>query len=359
VFPTAVHADLEVHETAPRKYPGLCEVGDPWLLHFVPFHCSAIVPTLLPELSNQPPTAVHAFAEVHDTPVGRPPAASASVGIGWRLHLFPSHLSAPIAPPVLFPTAVHALGEVQETAFKNQPGLFEVGVGWMLQRVPFQRSVSVPTELPELSTEMPTATHADGDVHDTPSRPLPAAPARLGVGTMRHDVPSQNWARVPSGMPWRSAAWPTATQLRDDLHDTPRSCVPRTPSGLTVGSELHCVASHACPWVMTVPFASNPSPTAMQEDARGQATPVSALPRTAFEVGCRLQFWPFHRSATVENVLELSTLSPTAVQAEADEHETLLSWANCDPAGFAVGCTVQFVPSHCSASVTNVPEVST
>ena len=74
---------------------------------------------------------------------------------------------------------------------------------------------------------------------------------------------------------------------------------------------------------------------------------------------CGVQLWPSQCSATVENVLELSELSPAAVQADADEQETLVSWANCDPVGFGVGCTVQFVPSQCSASVTNVPEPST
>ena len=92
--------------------------------------------------------------------------------MGWMLQLFPFHLSAITTPAALLPTAVHALGEVQETAFRNAPGLFEVGVGRMLQRVPSQRSVSVPTGLPELSNAVPTATQADGDVHDTPCRPL-------------------------------------------------------------------------------------------------------------------------------------------------------------------------------------------
>jgi hypothetical protein len=84
---------------------------------------------------------------------------------------------------------------------------------------------------------------------------------------------------------------------------------------------------------------------------------VSSPPPGAFVVVSRFQLWPSQRSATVEDVLELSTLSPTAVQAEADEHETLVNWANCDPAGFGVDRTVQLVPSHCSESVTNSPEL--
>jgi hypothetical protein len=234
-----VQAEVEVHETALRKYPAFPAVGDGWMLQVVPFHSSATVPSGLNELSATPPTAVHAFAEVHDTPFRELICAPAGAGIDWMLHLLPSHRWAITCPSLLFPTAVHALGDLHETAFKNAPGVSELGVGWMLQPVPSQRSVSVPTELPELSNEVPTATHAEGDVHDTPFRSLPAAPAGLGVGTLRHAVPSHNWATVPTAMPCASVACPTAMQLEDDLHDTPRSCEPRAPSGLTVCSALH------------------------------------------------------------------------------------------------------------------------
>jgi hypothetical protein len=263
VVPTAVQAEAEVHETAFNVYPGLCELGDGCRVHVVPSHRSATVPSGLNELSATPPTAVHAFAEVHDTPFRELIGAPAGVGIGWMLQLFPSHLSAITCPSLLFPTAVHALGEVQETAFNNDTGLAEVGVGWMLQRVPSQRSVTVPPvggELPTVS-KPPTAKQAEGDVHDTPSRPLLVDPAGLGVGAMRQAVPFQSSASVP---PVDS---PTATQDEDDLHDTPRSCAPRAPCGLTVCSALHWVPSHAWPRVMTVPEASNPSPTAMQESS--------------------------------------------------------------------------------------------
>ena len=235
VCPTAVQAEAEVHETAFRVYPAVAAVGDGWMLHFVPFHCSATVPALLPELSNEPPTAVHAVADVHDAPVRELLAAPVGPGVGWMLQLVPSHRSAMTCPRLLFPTAVHAVGDVQETAFNTDPWLAEVGVGWMLQLVPSQRSVTVPAvggEWPTVS-KPPTAKQAEGDVHDTPFRPLLVAPAGLGVGAMRQAVPSQSSASVP---PVDS---PTATQDEDDLHDTPRSCVPRAPGGLTVGWTLH------------------------------------------------------------------------------------------------------------------------
>src|SRR5262249_57070011 len=42
----------------------------------------------------------------------------------------------------------------------------------------------------------PTAVHADGAVHETPKRELTAARLGLGVGWMRHAVPSHRSARV-------------------------------------------------------------------------------------------------------------------------------------------------------------------
>jgi len=133
----------------------------------------------------------------------------------------------------VLPTAVHALGEVHETAFRNAPGLAEVGVDWMVQVVPSHRSVIVPTGLPELSKATPAAMHVEGDVHATPFRPLPAAPAGLGVGVMRHVVPSQRSARVPP------VDCPTDMQDTGETQATPMSWAPRAPSGLAVGWRLH------------------------------------------------------------------------------------------------------------------------
>jgi hypothetical protein len=64
-------------------------------------------------------------------------------------------------------------------------------------------------------------------------------------------------------------------------------------------------------------------------------------------------------NAFPSNGKELVELVPTAVQPDEDEHETLTRRANCDPVGFGVGRTVQFVPFQCSASVTCKPELST
>jgi hypothetical protein len=73
------------------------------------------------------------------------------------------------------------------------PGL---GVGWMLQLVPFQRSVIVLSGLPKLSTDAPTAVQADDDVHETPNRTLECAPDGFGVGCTAQAVPFQRSASV-------------------------------------------------------------------------------------------------------------------------------------------------------------------
>jgi hypothetical protein len=232
VFPTAVQADADAHETAPKKDPGLSEVGVAWMLHVVPSQRSTTVPTGLPELSKAAPTAVQTEAEVHETPVKKLNDAPAGAGVGWMLQIVPFQRSAR-SPEAVFPTAVQAEAEVHETAFKKDPGLPEVGVGWILHVVPSPRSTIVPSELPKLSKATPTAVHARRDVHETPFRPLPAASAGLGVDSMRQLVPSQSSASVPP------VDCPTAMQDEGDRHDTPRSCAPRDPRRLTVGWTLH------------------------------------------------------------------------------------------------------------------------
>jgi hypothetical protein len=64
---------------------------------------------------------------------------------------------------LLDPTAMHAPGDVHETAFRLPP----LGVVWVVQVLPSHRSATVAPLLD------PTAMHPIADVHDTPFR-LPA-----------------------------------------------------------------------------------------------------------------------------------------------------------------------------------------
>jgi hypothetical protein len=135
---------------------------------------------------------VHADADVHDTPLSEAPPWD-GLGVGWMLQLVPFHRSArvPAAEP---PTAVHADAEVQDTPFRAPPPA-GVGVGWMLHLEPFHRSATARCT-PAVVMLAPTAVHADADVQATPSRPLIAIPDGLGVGRMRHEVPFHRSARL-------------------------------------------------------------------------------------------------------------------------------------------------------------------
>jgi hypothetical protein len=50
--------------------------------------------------------------------------------------------------------------------------------------------------VPDRLKVIPTASHADGDMQDTPFKALDAAPAGLGTGWMRHRLPSHCSASV-------------------------------------------------------------------------------------------------------------------------------------------------------------------
>jgi len=113
--PAAMQADEDVHDTPDRMVnvepDGL---GVAWMAQLVPFHRSArVLP--VPEF----PTAVHAELEVHDTLFRKPPPAG--LGVAWTAQLVPFHRSARVLPFELPPTAVHAEGEVHDTPLRTPP----------------------------------------------------------------------------------------------------------------------------------------------------------------------------------------------------------------------------------------------
>src|SRR5215469_11968933 len=101
------------------------------------------------------------------------------------LHRVPFHRSARV-PAREAPTAVHADADVQDTPFRAPPPCGGLRVAWMVHRVPSHRSARVVALAP-MGLDAPTAVHADADVQDTPIRPLTAAPAGLGVRRIRHE----------------------------------------------------------------------------------------------------------------------------------------------------------------------------
>jgi hypothetical protein len=71
-------------------------------------------------------------------------------------------------------------------------------------------------------------------------------------------------------------------------------------------------------------------------------------------------FFPFQASVNVSKKLAIITLvSPTAVHALAEEHETADRKLPNAPVGFGVGSIVHFFPFQASANVRVVPDLST
>ncbi len=137
--------------------------------------------------------------------------------------LVPFQRSASV-PAAEDPTAVHADDDVQDTAFSTPSPWDGLGVAWMCQREPFQRSATAWVwEVPALEMLVPTAVHADGAAHDTPRRKLAAIPAGLGVGRTCHDVPFHRSARV-TPTPEVLTYVPTAMHESAAGQDTQKSC---------------------------------------------------------------------------------------------------------------------------------------
>src|SRR6202035_2490116 len=131
-------------------------------------------------LSTEFPTAVHALAELHDTPLSALVRAAFGLGVVWIDQLVPFQPSATVAALAASepedPTAVHALAELHDTPFITlNCAPFGLGVDWIDQLVPFQRSANV-TAAPPLFVNSPTAVHSLAEVHATPFNPLSCAP---------------------------------------------------------------------------------------------------------------------------------------------------------------------------------------
>lgn len=85
---------LGTGDTIERALDDPAGVGVAWMVQLVPFHGSASVPPMLPELSVENP-AVQAEGDVHETePSPLPPLAG--FGVGMMLHREPSHRSASV-----------------------------------------------------------------------------------------------------------------------------------------------------------------------------------------------------------------------------------------------------------------------
>ena len=129
---------------------------------------------------------------------------------------------------------MHDVTDAQETAdrLSGLPSV-EFGVDWIVQAVPFHLIANV-TDPIVLVNAAPTAVHAVGNVQETPSRSLEIAAGGIGVPTLLQARPFQCSAQVC--WPW-AAVWkvPTAAHDVDDAHETPDSALEVTPVGLKLG----------------------------------------------------------------------------------------------------------------------------
>jgi hypothetical protein len=183
-------------------------------------------------------------------------------GVRWTRQSVPFQRSASTDPPRLVetdPTAVQVEGAEHDTP-ESPIAPAGLGAGWTVQLVPFQRSVRTPEAV------LPAPVQAEAEVHEMAPRLSPAV-AEVGFCWMLHFDPFQRSVIVPTGLPEPSPPWPTAAQAKDDVHETPVRNPDCIPAGVGTG------------WVF--------------------------------------QRVPFQRSARSPAVVP-----PTAVQAEAEEHET-------------------------------------
>jgi hypothetical protein len=181
---------------------------------------------------------VHADADAHATVFKKANCAPAGLGVGWMVHRVPFHRSASV-PAFELPTAVQDEADWHATPDRAPPPCDGLGVGWMVHRVPFHRSARV-WEAPAWLTLFPTAVHADGAVHETPKRELTAAPCGLGVGWMSHWLPFHRSASV-TATPEALTYVPTAVHEVVAVQDSQNSW----PVG-TVGFGLG-VIDHSAP----------------------------------------------------------------------------------------------------------------
>jgi len=127
------------------------------------------------------PTAVHAEGEEHDTAWSAPLRTR---GVAWSVQAVPFHdsMTGPLAST---PTATHEVDAGQATPLNQDlVALGSAGVGSAVQTVPFQSSASV-TPSPAGFAAEPTAMQEVATGHDTPasqSLPLPSC-AGFGEGT--------------------------------------------------------------------------------------------------------------------------------------------------------------------------------
>jgi hypothetical protein len=99
-------------------------------------------------LRTEYPTAVQAVAEVHETPPNELPSVLGAGGVDSTDQEVPSQrsTSARGSYPLgeVYPTAVQAVVDVHDTPLSTLTRSGRLGMVWIDQAVPFQRSAKAP-----------------------------------------------------------------------------------------------------------------------------------------------------------------------------------------------------------------------
>jgi len=218
--PMAVQAEGAVQDTGPRKlWTAFAGLGVGRIVQLFPFHRSAKDRTGpdWDEVVEYAPTAMQAEGDVQDTASRKACTAPAGLGVGWMVQVVPFHRSARTRPLAVPPTAVQAVREVHDTLFSAPPPA-GVGVGWIRQLVPFHRSARV-TMVRDLLVVAPTATQAECAMQATPLSELDAAPGGFGAAWVRQKAPADRSTRTAGD--WLVLEYPTAVQAAAEVQARP------------------------------------------------------------------------------------------------------------------------------------------
>jgi hypothetical protein len=194
---------------------------------------------------------MHDDPDVQLTPNRAAPATPAGLEVAWMLHRVPFHRSARVVELGTFglaaPTAVHADADVQDTP-KRAPPTAGLGIGWMRQEWPSHRSAR-DTWARVLLVVPPTAMHADGAMQVTALKLLDAAPGGLTAASTVQAEPFHPSATA-AGV-WAVGVYPTAVQAVPEAHATPISTL--DPVGLGVAWRCQAVPFHRAARVRKAP----------------------------------------------------------------------------------------------------------
>jgi hypothetical protein len=181
---------------------------------------------------------MHALGDPHDTPRSTLAEADAGLGVAWMLHVVPFQCSASVGrAPVLAmrePTAVHDAGAMHDTPTSSLKRALGFGAFWSDQPEPSQRSAS--SDVPVERLMIPTAVQFAGVGQDTPWSWVNCPRAPLAAVCKLQPVAS---SRTASGAPIvdPTAVHPKPKELA--AHETAVSVLWVPPFGSGAGWRLH------------------------------------------------------------------------------------------------------------------------